>query len=431
MKTRGCWTSSILRAWLIGLIAGLASTLLYATPQAGWWWNPAESGRGFFLEVQGDRMFMAGYFYGNDGKPTWLVSNDPMPQQNRYDGRLLAFHDGQQLLGDYRHPSPASDAGAVSLTFTDDTHGTLTWPGGMVPIERQDVHHGPAAAFQPKTGWWWNPDESGRGFSMELAGDHMFIGAYMYDESGNAEWYVADNTMQSATKFSGPLLRFANGQTMGGTYRAPTPPEIVGSITVDFSAPDRATVTLSDDRPSKAHRNIIILPQYELKPVLPHKAAEMWVGGFDHHRVTNFGVLVNKDNVEVTVMTWEQEDTAGLDLGYPAYYKIASGFAVIDTDQVDQNCSITGATSTNLSDGNLVVQADGSYTGTVRLTYTMPVTETCVIEGHSFVQHFDFHDDFQFPFAGVLQGGVMKGPVLDPKIPNTTFSGSWEFNPRN
>src|SRR3954466_5864557 len=114
-----------LARWLLAGLASVASMLSHATPQAGWWWNPAEGGRGFFLEVQGDRMFMAGYFYGNDGKPTWLVSNHPLPQKNRFEGPLLAFHDGQQLLGDYRPPAPASDAGAVSLTFSDDTHGTL------------------------------------------------------------------------------------------------------------------------------------------------------------------------------------------------------------------------------------------------------------------------------------------------------------------
>src|SRR4051812_36642834 len=411
MKTRGCWTSSILRAWLIGLIAGLASTLLYATPQAGWWWNPAESGRGFFLEVQGDRMFMAGYFYGNDGKPTWLVSNDPMPQQNRYDGRLLAFHDGQQLLGDYRHPSPASDAGAVSLTFTDDTHGTLTWPGGMVPIERQDVHHGPAAAFQPKTGWWWNPDESGRGFSMELAGDHMFIGAYMYDESRNAEWYVADNTMQSATKFSGPLLRFANGQTIGGTYRAPTPPEIVGTITIDFSAPDQATVTLSDDRPHKAQKAgkvINIRPQYK-KPV-GERPIEKWLGSMNFVSNAVLDGMVVTWHAEVVSMAWQLGDVVALDGAYPAFYDLVPGsFVVVDLQGASPDCTISGAGNANLTQGDLTIERGGAYHGHVLQQVTVHATATCTDDGESVSESGDIPFDVAIPFSGQLDGGGMTG----------------------
>jgi hypothetical protein len=47
----------------------------------------------------------------------------------------------------------------------------MTWPGGTVPLERFNiVPNGltlPAAPNQPQSGWWWNPEESGRGFFME------------------------------------------------------------------------------------------------------------------------------------------------------------------------------------------------------------------------------------------------------------------------
>ena len=34
--------------------------LCRAAPAAGFWWNPAEPGRGFVIETQGTSMFMAG-----------------------------------------------------------------------------------------------------------------------------------------------------------------------------------------------------------------------------------------------------------------------------------------------------------------------------------------------------------------------------------
>src|SRR4051812_24040700 len=97
------------------LLAGLAlisSTLLQAAPQNGWWWNPAESGRGFFLEVQGPRMFMAGYFYAEDGSPPWVVSKDPLPGPDPHRAPPLARRGGASPLGADRPPAGAPPAGA-------------------------------------------------------------------------------------------------------------------------------------------------------------------------------------------------------------------------------------------------------------------------------------------------------------------------------
>jgi len=311
-----------LAAWMVCAGIALAGMSAHATPQSGWWWNPAESGRGFFLEVQGPRMFMAGYFYADDGRPTWLVSNDLMPDPNAYDARLLSVTGGQTLVGDYHAPSVPVDAGPVSLRFSDDRRGTLTWAGGTIAIERYAFQHGADATLQPKTGWWWNPDENGRGFSVELQGDHMFIGAYMYDTDGMPVWYVADALMESPGVFRGPLYHVANGQTMGGSYRPPSAPTIAGSVRMEFSAPDRATVTLTDDHTlaAKTSKTIVILPQYVLHPVGPMASAKFWVGGFDWKRVFTFDDVVNEFAVDVPIMTWSQP--VDLDTGrYPAFYK--------------------------------------------------------------------------------------------------------------
>jgi len=38
----------------------------------------------------------------------------------------------------------------------------------------------------PKTGWWWNPAEGGRGYSIEVTGNHIFFASYLYDATGRA-----------------------------------------------------------------------------------------------------------------------------------------------------------------------------------------------------------------------------------------------------
>jgi hypothetical protein len=65
-------------ACLIALHASLAA----ADPQVGWWWNPDESGRGYFVESQGGIMYMAAYLYAGNGRARWLVSGGPNADPN-------------------------------------------------------------------------------------------------------------------------------------------------------------------------------------------------------------------------------------------------------------------------------------------------------------------------------------------------------------
>ena len=424
---------STLVAWCLGGLAAFASTASHGAPQNGWWWNPAESGRGFFLEVQGPRMFMAGYFYADDGRATWLVSNDPMPDPNSYDGRLLAVSQGQSLLGAYRHPTAPVDAGAVSLRFSDSTHGTLTWPGGTVPIERQGFQHGSAPTLQPRVGWWWNPGQDGRGFSIELQGDHMFIGAYMYDDAGNPTWYVADALMSSPTHFSGPLYRFANGQTMGGSYHAPSPPTVIGTITIEFSASDRAMVTLSGDAPKfgrKSDTSFAIEPQYQA-PAVP-TAPHLLVGDVNYYNdsIADAGAVVTF-HVELTSMTWVKDDeVVGLDGGYPAFYNIAGAFAVADIELSSPVCQLTGAGSANVTTGSLTINKDGSYKG--NLSQEIPVHTDTKCTGPD-GQVVERQDDVTYPFSVYFTGQMDSGGVLQGATTLSTGASridwNWKFRP--
>src|SRR5262249_53017901 len=59
-----------------------------AAPETGWWWNPAESGRGYFVESQGGITYMAVYLYADDGRARWLVAGGPNDDPYHYAGRL-------------------------------------------------------------------------------------------------------------------------------------------------------------------------------------------------------------------------------------------------------------------------------------------------------------------------------------------------------
>jgi hypothetical protein len=219
--------------------------LVFAAPEIGWWWNPNESGRGFFVESDGGITYIAGYFYEEDGRARWLVAGDANNDPYNYSGRLYEFRNGQTLFGNYVVPTGPTDVGPISLNFGDDTHGTITWPGGVIPIEREYFGAG-TPDFQPFSGWWWNPDESGRGYSLEVQGGNLFIAAFMYDDNGDPVWYISAGPMSSPTTYTGSWLQFANGQTLTGSYQPPTGPTVVGTLSVEFTAQDEATFTFTD-----------------------------------------------------------------------------------------------------------------------------------------------------------------------------------------
>lgn len=228
--------------------ASLSSSSTSATPETGWWWYASESGRGFSLEVSGNNLFIAGYLYSTDGTPIWYVSSGSRASNGVYQGILQQFSGGQTLSGSYQAPTYLGSVGTVTLSFDTTTSGRLTWPGGTIPFTRYDIVSGGvtagAAAGMPQKGWWWNSSESGRGYFIEVQNSTMFFATYMYSSTGQAAWYVSNGTMTSNSLYTGTLTEFRGGQTLGGTYNAPTSSSSAGTITIQFSSQTAATLTL-------------------------------------------------------------------------------------------------------------------------------------------------------------------------------------------
>ena len=229
----------------------VASFAAFAEPVNGWWWNPEESGRGYFLEARNGVMYLAGYFYDADGRATWLSSGGPMPDPYVYRGTLQSYRNGQTVFGAYRLPDPGVEVGPIEVSFSDDEHGTLKWPGGSVRIEREFFGEGPALV-QPQTGWWWNALESGSGYSVEVQGESAFVVSFMYDVAGNPTWYFTAGPMTSPTHYEGDWLEIFGGQTMAGPYRAPEAPRKLGRVILDFASTEDATIQFVEGSGAKA-----------------------------------------------------------------------------------------------------------------------------------------------------------------------------------
>ncbi|MDH5263658.1 MAG: hypothetical protein OEX21_02790 [Betaproteobacteria bacterium] len=95
----------------------------------------------------------------------------------------------------------------------------------------------------PQKGWWWNPGESGRGYSIEVQGNNLFMATYLYDVSGRATWHVAAGpTSLDGSVFNGQLLSFGNGVTLTGPYRPNARLADAGPVTLTFDDADRGTL---------------------------------------------------------------------------------------------------------------------------------------------------------------------------------------------
>ncbi len=99
-------------------------------------------------------------------------------------------------------------------------------------------------ALTPESGWWWNESESGRGFSIELQNNTIFMSGFLYDASGAPLWFVASGPYsQTANSFEGDMLNLRGGQCITCSYRAATIQPSLGRIQLRFVSPSTASIT--------------------------------------------------------------------------------------------------------------------------------------------------------------------------------------------
>jgi hypothetical protein len=190
-------------------------------------------------------VFMAGYHYRADGRPIWFTSSGRVIN-NVYTGPAFDIRNGQTISGPYRAPSPATEIGQISLNVSNPNSITMRWMGGETRLVPQ-IFGSATPRNTIESGWWWDMNASGSGYSIEMQGGKLFAVAFFYDDAGNPIWYYSAGDMQSPTRYTGEVLIAANGQAPNGPYRAPTL-SAAGSLSVEFSGPNTGVVTLPNGR---------------------------------------------------------------------------------------------------------------------------------------------------------------------------------------
>lgn len=91
-----------------------------------------------------------------------------------------------------------------------------------------------ALAFSPENGWWWNPQESGRGFNLEIQNNTIFVATFIYDNTGDAVWYSGSGTLNADNTATLDLFEFANGQCVQCSFKTPDLIGTAETVTIRF-----------------------------------------------------------------------------------------------------------------------------------------------------------------------------------------------------
>lgn len=183
----------------------------------GWWWNPAEPGRGFFLELRDGRACIACCGYDEQGRPQWHTAGPVEPDAA---GALEARTRRMRLP-----VAPDEAAGApLRLVPGDAPAATLDWDGARIPLELQyrELHDAFADEDDRLSGWWVEAGAEPRvAIVCEAAAKRLF--AVRLDADG---WTMLEATRSGDAAYAGKWWRFEGGQWPGGPHRMPTGREL-------------------------------------------------------------------------------------------------------------------------------------------------------------------------------------------------------------
>jgi hypothetical protein len=192
----------------------------------GVYWVPSEPGTGFFFEAQGDVAIVTFYMYESNGRPVWYSAfgsfSDGGGSKFEFSGELQRFSGGQRDSSTLVKAPTSTSMGAVSITFNGD-NASVRLPQRNFNAEKFYKAGQPgAAARQPETGIYWNPSESGRGYTIEVSGGVAAVGYFHYADDGQPTWHLSVFALSPTTTYvSGDWMTYTGGQALTGAYKAP------------------------------------------------------------------------------------------------------------------------------------------------------------------------------------------------------------------
>jgi len=184
----------------------------------GWWWNPAEPGRGFFVDYRGGDVRVACCLYAADGKPS-VHRVGP-----------VALGAGDDISeGDFR------------LKFAGGSSAALDWNGVRIALEPQHPDKPPHAEESDRFTGWWSEAGADRALACEQVGRRIF-GALLAGDG----WTLLEAARQPDGSWEGKWFVFEGGQPLGGAHRLPAGRELPGGARLALDAAGDLVVRLPD-----------------------------------------------------------------------------------------------------------------------------------------------------------------------------------------
>ena len=227
------------------------------------WWNPNESGWGLNLNHQGTTLFATLFTYDAAGNAAWFsMSNGARQPDGSYAGDL-ARSEGPAFDASPWNANAVkrSGVGTMRISFTDDSHGTLTYNVGPArvtkAITRLNFRTPPTCTWSASNRsfatnytdlWWGGVPESGWGLNLVHQDSVIFATLFTYDASGQPLWLVMPAGERIlGTTFSGPLYR-TNGPPFDAVPFTPITAANntqVGTMTLAFTTYDGHVGTMT------------------------------------------------------------------------------------------------------------------------------------------------------------------------------------------
>jgi hypothetical protein len=128
-----------------------------------------------------------------------------------------------------------------SLTISGDVTGTGYSYAGLAAVQLVR-----GADITPRTGLWWNPDESGSGYNLDVKHGVLVLTIFSFKANGDSEWYIATGALtNNGRSFAGSLDKARNGQCISCAYNGISVfGGSDGAVGIEFSSPTTAVMTL-------------------------------------------------------------------------------------------------------------------------------------------------------------------------------------------
>ncbi len=178
-------------------------------------------------------------------------------------------------------------------------------PLGSVSLTCSGVQPLAGASFLPVSGWWWDSKLNGTGFFIEYGGKSglgMFVGGFLYDASGNSTWLVSTGPI-SGTTYTSSWLKVSGGQTLTGTYKAPSQTG-AGNISVKFVDANDAVMTRPDGSQINLVRFSFSATQTPTPPVGGAPQSGWWWAG-SAFSGTGYGIEIQGSAVFIVAYVYD------------------------------------------------------------------------------------------------------------------------------